>query len=125
MPRSRALDLLANDYINLPQVMEFVVLSTSSEREAVPPKKILKKLTATTRYIRPSFFVDSDKRDTPRCLCSSVGERIAVEMGSPVQFWTKAHKKSDPFGEQPEGLFRHVRSAPLLSCFSMLEVKCP
>ena len=39
MPRSEALDLLANDYANLPQVMEFVDFVRSSERGLCPAEK--------------------------------------------------------------------------------------
>lgn len=43
MPRSEALDLLANDYANLPQVMEFVDFVRSSERGLCPAEKNVEK----------------------------------------------------------------------------------
>ena len=43
MPRSQALDLLANDYANLPQVMEFVDFVRSSERGLCPAEKNVEK----------------------------------------------------------------------------------
>ena len=51
MPRSEALDLLANDY-------------AAANAGSAPPKKMLKKNLTTTLYKAKSFFVDSDKRDT-------------------------------------------------------------
>ena len=43
MPRSEALDLLANDYANLPQLMEFVDFVRSSERGLCPAEKNVEK----------------------------------------------------------------------------------
>ena len=43
MPRSEALDLLAKDYVNIPQLMEFVDFVRSSERGLCPAEKNIEK----------------------------------------------------------------------------------